>query len=156
MRLSGRSRPGASRVKKRQPQTQITDEPDLVRLCSLSPRTTSGRQLPGRPPRRTELVKTLRADGGLQHRPPPKRLVPPDVLGHLMHRFQLQCPEELWVMMCEVSLDRVEQLLLGSACDLRPTFADENSPVAVRDFGQMPLIVAVWLLLVRPTESVGL
>ncbi len=59
-------------------------------------------------------------------------------------------------MMCEVSLDRVEQLLLGSACDLRPAFADDAPPVTVRDSAQMAWIVAVWLLLVRPTESVGL
>jgi hypothetical protein len=83
-------------------------------------------------------------------------LVPHDVLGHLIHRVQLQCPKELGVMMCEVSLDRVEQLLLGSACELRPAFADGDPPVAVRDFGHMALLVAVWLLLVRPTESVGL
>ena len=83
-------------------------------------------------------------------------LVPPDLLGHLMHRLQLQCPEELGVMMCEVSLDRVEQLLLGSACKLRPAFADDNPPVAVHDFGLITLIVAVWLLLTRPVDLVGL
>jgi hypothetical protein len=103
-----------------------------------------------------EPSETLRANGGLQHRPPPQRLVPPDLLGHLMHRVQLQCPEELGVMMCEVSLDRVEQLLLGSACKLRPAFADDNPPVTVHDFGQIPLIVAVSLLLVRPTDLIGL
>jgi hypothetical protein len=73
-----------------------------------------------------------------------------------MHRLQLQCPKELRVMMCEVSLDRVEQLLFGSACDLRPALADNDPPVTVPDGGQMALIVAVWLLLARPTESVGL
>ena len=82
--------------------------------------------------------------------------MPPDVLGHLMHRLQLQCPEELGVMMSEVSLDRIEQLLFGSACELRPAFAEGNPPVAVRDGGHLALIVAVWLSLVRPTESVGL
>jgi hypothetical protein len=38
----------------------------------------------------------------------PQALLPPDSLGHLMHRFQLQRPQELWVMTSEVPLDRVE------------------------------------------------
>ena len=38
----------------------------------------------------------------------PLALVPPDVLGHLMHRFQLQRPKELRMMMGEVSLSRGE------------------------------------------------
>ena len=59
-------------------------------------------------------------------------------------------------MMGEVSLDRIEQLLFGSACELRPAFAEGNPPMAVRDGGHLALIVAVWLSLVRPTDSVGL
>ena len=44
--------------------------------------------MPGRP--RNPVQATPWADGGLQHRPPlGVCLVPPDVLGHLMHRFQL-------------------------------------------------------------------
>ena len=59
-------------------------------------------------------------------------------------------------MMCEVSLDRVEQLLLGASCELRPAFTEGDPAVAVRDGGQLALIVAVCFSLVRPTESVGL
>ena len=63
------------------------------------------------------------------------RLVPPDVLGHLMHRGQLQRPEELGVMMGEVSLSRIEQLLLGIASELRPALAESDPSVSVLDHG---------------------
>jgi hypothetical protein len=59
-------------------------------------------------------------------------------------------------MMSKVSLDRIEQLLLGASHELRPAFAEGDPPVTVRDGARLPLIVAVWLSLVRPTESVGL
>jgi hypothetical protein len=36
-------------------------------------------------------------------------------------------------MMSEVSLRRVEQLLLGVACELRPTLAESNPTVPVLD-----------------------
>jgi hypothetical protein len=70
-------------------------------------------------------------------------LVPPDVLGHLMHRVQLQCPEELGVMMSEVSLNRLEQLLLGLSCELRPALAVGDPAMSVRDPGHLALVDSV-------------
>lgn len=70
-------------------------------------------------------------------------LVPPDVLGHLMHRVQLQCPEELGVMMSEVSLNRLEQLLLGLSCELRPALAVSDPTMSVRDPGHLALVDSV-------------
>jgi hypothetical protein len=55
-------------------------------------------------------------------------------------------------MMSEVSLRRVEQLLLGIACELRPAFAERDPTVLVRDCH----VTVAWLHLVPPTESIGL
>ena len=74
---------------------------------------------------------TPRAGGGLHTARPYAFLVPPDVLGHLMHRVQLKCPKELWVMMGEVSLGRIEQLLLGLSCELRPALAEGDPTIPV-------------------------
>jgi hypothetical protein len=57
--------------------------------------------------------------------------MPFDVLGHLIHEIQLQRPEELGVMMGDVSLHRFEQLLLRTACELRPALAF-GDPLAPR------------------------
>ena len=65
--------------------------------------------------------------------PARRRLVPPDVLGHLMHRVQLQCPKKLRVMMGDVSLSSLEQLLLGIACELRPALTEGDPTVSVLD-----------------------
>ena len=53
-----------------------------------------------------------------------------------MHRGQLKRPDELWVPMGEVSLSRVEQLLLGFACELRPALAEGDPTASVLDYGQ--------------------
>ena len=73
-----------------------------------------------------------------------------------MHRVQLQCPEELGVMMSEVSLNRLEQLLLGLSCELRPALTVGDPAMSVRDLGHVALVDSVELHLVRPTERVGL
>ena len=65
------------------------------------------------------------------HRPPSGALPPgargrlyaANSLGHLKHHLRLQCPEELGVVMCEVLLNRIEELLFGSARELRPALA---------------------------------
>ena len=67
--------------------------------------------------------------------------MPPDVLGHLMHRFQLQRPEELRMMMGEMSLSRGKQLLFGLSCELRPTFAEGDPSVAALDRGHVTLVI---------------
>lgn len=54
----------------------------------------------------------------------------PDILGHLKHHLGLQCPQEPWVMMCEMSLHRVKELLVRPACELRPALTVGN-PVAL-------------------------
>jgi hypothetical protein len=59
-------------------------------------------------------------------------------------------------MMSKVSLRRVEQLLLGIACELRPALAERDPTVSVLDRGHVTLVNVAWLHLVRPTESVGL
>jgi hypothetical protein len=56
-------------------------------------------------------------------------------------------------MMSEVPLCSVEQLLLGIARELRPTFAEGDPPVPVRGCRH---VTFASLHLVRPTESVGL
>jgi hypothetical protein len=58
-------------------------------------------------------------------------------------------------MMSEVSLRRVEQLLLGIACELRPALAECDPTVSVRDRGHVTIFNVAWLHLVRPTERVG-
>ena len=63
------------------------------------------------------------AGGGLRRRPPQAFHCPRTFLGHLLHHIQLQRPQELWVVMCEVLLCRVEELLLGIPCELRPALA---------------------------------
>jgi hypothetical protein len=52
--------------------------------------------------------------------------VPLDVFGHLIHQIQLKRPQELWVMMRDVSLNRLEELCLGPTCELRPALAVGN------------------------------
>jgi hypothetical protein len=53
----------------------------------------------------------------------------PNVLGHLTHHVQLQRPEELWVVLCEVQLRRLVELLLGIADEERPALASRDPSV---------------------------
>jgi hypothetical protein len=56
-----------------------------------------------------------------------------DILGHLKHHIRLKRPQELWMMVCEVPLDGVEELLIGSTNELRPALAlGRPSPFADR------------------------
>jgi hypothetical protein len=81
--------------------------------------------------------------------------VPSYVLGHLNHHVTPQCPEETRMMVSEVSLRRVEELLLGIACEARPALAICNSSVPFGDGGHVSFIVAARLNLQRPAEGVG-
>ena len=54
--------------------------------------------------------------------------MPPNVLGHLHQHIQLQCPEELGVMMCDVLLSGIEELFLGASSELRPALAVGDPP----------------------------
>jgi hypothetical protein len=59
------------------------------------------------------------------------------------------------MMMCEVSLSRIEELLLRVACEARPALAVGDPSVPVRDCGHMALVIAARLNLLRPAEGVG-
>ena len=59
-------------------------------------------------------------------------------------------------MMSEVSLRRIEQLLLGIAGELRPALTESDPTVSVLDRGHMTIVRTAWLHLVRPAERVGL
>ena len=54
--------------------------------------------------------------------------MPPDLLGHLMNRLQLQGPQKLGMVMSEVSLGRFEELFFGVSCELRPTLTESDPP----------------------------
>jgi hypothetical protein len=51
----------------------------------------------------------------------------------LEHHFRLQCPQELWVVVCEVSLHRIEELLVRIARELRPALASSDPPLPFAD-----------------------
>ena len=67
---------------------------------------------------------------------------PRTFLGHLSHHVEPDCPQELRVVMGEVSLCRVEQLLFGVALQLRPTFAIGDPAVLSVDWAHIPLSAA--------------
>jgi hypothetical protein len=46
----------------------------------------------------------------------------------LEHHLRLKRPQELWVMVCEVPLDGIEELLVGITHELRPTLALGRPP----------------------------
>jgi hypothetical protein len=46
-----------------------------------------------------------------------------NILGHLHHQIRLQRPQELWMVVREMPLDRFEQLLIGATHELRPALA---------------------------------
>lgn len=59
------------------------------------------------------------------------------------------------MMMREVSLNRIEELLLGVAAELRPALAASDPSVPVLDRGDVASVFAVRLvLMVRPVENV--
>jgi hypothetical protein len=43
--------------------------------------------------------------------------MPPDVLSHLTHHPRPKRPQELWMVMCEMSLGRREKLMLVVTCE---------------------------------------
>ena len=71
-----------------------------------------------------------------------------------MHQIQPQRPEELWMMMREVSLSRFEQLLLGIARELRPALAVRDPSVSVLDRGHLALVATLLLARLRPAEHI--
>jgi hypothetical protein len=50
--------------------------------------------------------------------------MPPDSLGHLVYRLQLQSPQELGMVMSEVSLGCFEEFCFGFPCELRPALTE--------------------------------
>jgi hypothetical protein len=69
--------------------------------------------------------------------------MPFDVLGHLIHQIQLKRPQELWVMMRDVSLNRLEELCLGATCELRPALAVGDPCVPSVDRGSSAPVNAI-------------
>jgi hypothetical protein len=69
-----------------------------------------------------------------------------------MHHIQLQRPEELWMMVCEMTLGRIEQLFLRISRELRPALAVGNPPVTIS--GQAPVRTARHHRGSRPAENV--
>jgi hypothetical protein len=69
---------------------------------------------------------------------------PRTLLGHLLHHVEPYRPEELWVMMSEVSLCRVEELLLRIALQTRPALAKGDSVVLSVDWGHLSSVFATW------------
>ena len=111
---------------------------------------------------RTPKTRTPKGGRWSAHRPPlgalppgaPKVLLPPDVLGHLVHQLQPQRPEELRMVVREVALSSVEQFLMRIACELRPALAISDPPVTVVDRGDSPPIAATRShLFLRPAEN---
>src|SRR5205085_11623996 len=96
------------------------------------------------------------------HRPPSGALPPgarrrrcaPDILGHLKHHLRLHCPHELWMVVCEVSLHRIEELLIGLSCESRPALAVGDPPVPFVDRGHMSWSLRSCWASLRPADDV--
>ena len=58
-----------------------------------------------------------------------------DILGHLHHQLRRQRPQELGMVVREMPLDRLEQLLIGAACKLRPAVAVGDLSLPLIDRG---------------------
>lgn len=56
-----------------------------------------------------------------------------NILGHLKHHIRPQSPQELRMMVCEMPLDRGEELVLGAAYELRPALAVGDPPLPFAD-----------------------
>ncbi len=56
-----------------------------------------------------------------------------DILGHLKHHLWLKRPQELWMVVCEVSFDRIEELCVRITRELRPALALGNPALAFAD-----------------------
>jgi hypothetical protein len=69
----------------------------------------------------------------------------------LKHHIRLQRPEELRMMVCEVLLNRIEELRVGAACQLRPALAVGDPMVP---FDDRFTVAAIRLSLTRPAEVV--
>jgi hypothetical protein len=61
----------------------------------------------------------------------------------LHHYLRLQCPQELGMMMREVSLNHIEELFIGRPCELRPALAIGDPTMPFVDRSQYSLVVVV-------------
>jgi hypothetical protein len=76
-----------------------------------------------------------------------------DILGHLHHHVELESPQELRMVVCDMALGRFEQLQARVACELRPALADGDLAMPVDD--DVPRVIASVLHVLRPAEDVG-
>jgi hypothetical protein len=53
-----------------------------------------------------------------------------DILGHLKHHIRLQCPQELGMVVREMSLNRLKELFVGPTRELRPALTVGHPPFA--------------------------
>ena len=73
-----------------------------------------------------------------------------------MNHIQSHRPEELRVVMCEVTLSRVEQFLLGTAGESRPALAKGDPAIVFGDRGGRSSVFVAWRHYARPHERVVL
>lgn len=59
------------------------------------------------------------------------------LLGHLTHHISSKRPQELWMVMSEVRLRRLEELLPRVPCELRPALAVGDPAVLFVDRGHV-------------------
>jgi hypothetical protein len=59
------------------------------------------------------------------------------------------------MVMCEVPLSRIEELLLGIACEARPALAKGDPTMPLRDVGHMAFVIAACRNPERPAEGLG-
>jgi hypothetical protein len=69
-----------------------------------------------------------------------------------MNHIQSHRPKELRVVMCEVTLCRVEQFQLGTAGESRPTLAIGNPAIVFGDRGDGSSAVVAWRNVALPQE----
>lgn len=69
--------------------------------------------------------------------PAPLGATSSDVLGHLHHHLRLQRPQEMGMVVREMLLNRVEQLLIGTTCELRPALTVGDAALSFTDRGHL-------------------
>jgi hypothetical protein len=76
-----------------------------------------------------------------------------DILGHLHHHVELESPQELGMVVCNMALGRFEQVQARVACELRPALADGHLAMPFDD--DVPRVIAAVLRVLRPAEEAG-
>jgi hypothetical protein len=106
------------------PETTIADG-EFVDVCALGGRADAAPAQPPGPAIQRGRDLSCVSPGGRRSASPPASGVdcPRTFLGHLRHNVEPYRPQELRMVMSEVSLRRIEELVLGVALELRPALA---------------------------------